>query len=80
MQSFKKHIEIFMFKLLLNCFPLDGSSEKDVIIKWEDRKDGGIAIPPIVRNLPQHNITETVTFVLKSHYVSGTSKIYYYHD
>lgn len=46
-------------------------SENDVILVWENRSDGGIAIPPVVRNLPQHNITETVTRVLRSKYVSG---------
>jgi hypothetical protein len=48
---------------------LDSYNEEEVILVWEDRKDGGLAIP--LRNLPQHNISETLTMQLRTEYMSG---------
>lgn len=50
---------------------VDGYSLKEINLVWENRSDEGIAIPPQVRDLPQHNITETVTLALQSTYVFG---------
>ena len=40
-----------------------------MVLVWENRSDGGLAIP--IRDLPQHNISEAVTVPLHTQYMSG---------
>jgi hypothetical protein len=41
------------------------------MLVWENRSDGGLAMP--LRDLPQHNISETLTMQIRTEYMSGKS-------
>ncbi|XP_028395058.1 gamma-aminobutyric acid receptor subunit beta-2-like [Dendronephthya gigantea] len=67
------HMDLRMFPNDVQKCNLDIESysynEKDVILQWEDRSDGGFGIP--LRDLPQHNISQTLTMELRTQYMSG---------
>ena len=64
------HFKILFLAAVINFLSiLDSYSERDVILVWENRSDGGLSIA--LHDLPQHNITETLTMQIRTEYMSG---------
>ena len=50
----------------------DGYSDREIVFQWEKRADGGVAIPSMIRELPQYNLTGVITSASTTSYVAGT--------